>query len=399
MATNFRYFAIDQQHRRVKGVLQADSVSAVETILANKGLFLVTAKPKTQRAWFEKSVSLSVDDQVELMDALGEMLDAGMPLMDAMDELASADAGNQFNIGRVGAILLDGIRQGERLSAIAAKYPKVFDAVSVGMIQAGEASGEIAESLLLAAKILARRAELKSKILQSLMMPVFSAFAALGALGVWVIYLMPEFIKFLTDVGAEVPPHIQFLGESSGIFKAYWQWIIGGTGFIVCTFVFLLRIYAVRQCLSRWLGRLVSVYRLTHAVRFLVTLGGLYRSGIQLGCAMALCATICDDVAISAEIGRAANGLNLGKSLGSVLNDLSFLPDQTRKILGIGEKSGTLGQSLVRAELLLSKRLQARVDAMVAALPQALALIVGGIFLAIIAGVVLPVYEAVSHIQ
>lgn len=89
---------------------------------------------------------------------------------------------------------------------------------------------------------------------------------------------------------------------------------------------------------------------------------------------MAMCATTCDDASVSIEIDRAANGLNLGKSLGIVINELSFLPQQTRKILEIGEKSGTLGQSLTRAERLLSKKLQTRIDAFIALLPQALAL-------------------------
>lgn len=398
-ATIFQYLAIDKQHRKIKGALQADTVASVEKILADKGLFLVVAKPKRHRSWLEGETLMKVEDQIELMESLGEMLDAGMPLMDALEELGNADAGSKYKIGKVGAMLLDGIRQGEMLSAVMAKYPKVFDSVSLGMMQAGEASGEMAEALLMASKILARRAELKSKILQSLIMPLFSAIAALSALGVWVIYLMPEFVKFLKDVGADVPGHIQFLSEISRIFKEHWQWIAIGCCANVIAVIFLLRIYAVRQFLSQSVGRLVSVYHLTHAVRFLVTLGGLYRSGIHIGRAMSMCATICDDVSIGAELDKAANGLSLGKSLGSVLNETSFLPQQTRKILEIGEKSGTLAQSLSRAERLLSKRLQSRVDAIVAALPQALALIVGGVFVSIIAGVVLPVYEAVSHIK
>lgn len=398
-ATIFQYLAIDKQHRQVKGILQADTVSAVEKILADKGLFLVAANPKRHRGWFEKAISLKMEDQVELMESLGEMLDAGMPLMDALDELADANAGNKCKVGKVGELLLDGIRQGELISSAMANYPKVFDSVSVGMIQAGETSGELANAFLLASKIIARRAEVKSKILNSLVMPLFSAVAALVALGVWVIYLMPEFIKFLNDSGAEVPSHIQFLAEISSMFKQHWQWIAGGMSLTVVAVFFLFRIYAVRQFLSQWIGRLISVYQLTHAVRFLVTLGGLYRSGIHLGRSMVMCADICDDVSISAELDRAANSLNMGKSLGSVLDETSFLPQQTRKILGIGERSGTLGQSLARAERLLSKRLQVRIDTIVAALPQALALIVGGIFVSIIAGVVLPVYDAVSHIK
>jgi len=82
-----------------------------------------------------------------------------------------------------------------------------------------------------------------------------------------------------------------------------------------------------------------------------------------------------------------------------MLCEFGLFPQQTLKIVRIGEKSGMLGAALLRAESLLSKRLQKRIDSLLGALPQVLILILGGMFAAMVCGVVLPIYDAVSTIQ
>jgi len=385
--------------RLTEGEAEASDIEELERMLIERGLLLVDARPAKKWRIFKHAISMNDNERAEFLESVGEMLESGIPIGEALEEMIESEVKQKTASSRLAEKLFDGVTRGEPLSVCVAREAWEMDPISAGLIQAGETSGDMGTALLCASKILRRRVEVKSKILRALIGPLLTSLAALTALGVWIIYLVPRFIAFLADAGVKPPEHITFLGEISRLCTLHWQLILGiGLG-ITILLLLILRVEAAKMVISRYVGWIFAAYRMSERVQLLAMIGGLYRAGISLDKAVDLSASTAADPILKKDLDRVSRGLHLGKSFGDMLCEFGLFPQQTLKIVRIGEKSGMLGAALLRAESLLSKRLQKRIDSLLGALPQVLILIMGGMFAAMVCGVVLPIYDAVSTIQ
>jgi len=385
--------------RLTEGEAEASDIEELERMLIEHGLLLVDARPAKKWRIFKHAISMNDNERAEFLESVGEMLEAGIPISEALEEMCECEKGKTGPSAKSARRFFDAVARGEPLSACAGQETGAIDPISLGLIRAGEASGDLSGALLTASGILKRRADVKSKLLRALIGPMLTSLAALSALGVWVIYLVPRFIDFLVDAGVQIPTHIKFLGEIALFFSLHGLSVLGfGSGALVLL-ALLWRIETAKRVASRQFGRLLPIYKMNESLKFLAAIGGLYRAGIPLTGAMALYAGIAVDSSVKNALDRANTGLHSGRGLSDVLDESGLLPGATLRIVRTGEKSDTLGAAFSRAETLLSKSLQKRIDSLVGSLPQVLILIMGGMFVAMVCGVVLPIYEAVSTIR
>ena len=142
MSLRWAYRAVDGTGRRVRGAEEAADPEQLARTLERRGLVLVRAEPAERQPGQSSVLSrFRTKAQVlELTRALAALLPAGLPLARALG------AASHLVDGRTREAL-EGIRQnverGESLAGALAQYPTHFSPLYVGVVRAGERSGDL----------------------------------------------------------------------------------------------------------------------------------------------------------------------------------------------------------------------------------------------------------------
>ena len=175
-------------------------------------------------AAFEKAPG--VREKAVFASKLAALVDAGVPIVRSLDLMASQQRLPMFKRALV-QIGLD-VNQGTAMAAAMRQWPKVFDKLSIAMVEAGEAGGVLDESLKRLAKLLEDNARLQNQIKGALGYPVaVLAIAILVFLGM-TIFLIPTFAGIFEDLGAELPVFTQMMVDLSGLLRSSFSLLLAG---------------------------------------------------------------------------------------------------------------------------------------------------------------------------
>ncbi|HPB68160.1 MAG TPA: type II secretion system F family protein, partial [Candidatus Omnitrophota bacterium] len=136
----FKYVAKDQGARNVVGKISAENQAAVIEELRKRHLTIIDVKPvkaASKTVFVKKSVK--PEDLVIFSRQLSTMVDAGIPILQALDALQEQITQSYFQ--SVIIAVRDDIQMGSSLSAAFAKHPKAFDTLFVNMVKVGETGG------------------------------------------------------------------------------------------------------------------------------------------------------------------------------------------------------------------------------------------------------------------
>lgn len=162
---------------------------------------------------------------LEVTRALAALLPAGLPLARAL-----AAAGNVAG-GEV-AEAVDAVRRrverGEPLATALAGHPRLFSPLYVGLVRAGERSGELASAFRRLADQLEREEALRGRLLSASIYPML--LAAVGGLAVVVLllFVLPRFVELLEGAGAALPRSTALLLGISMTLRRFWPLLVIG---------------------------------------------------------------------------------------------------------------------------------------------------------------------------
>jgi type II secretory pathway component PulF len=205
---------------------------------------------------------VSADLTLRFFREMSIMLGAGVPLGETLHSLASfADdpimAGILSDLHRM-------IASGHTLSSALRTYPKVFSGVSIAMIQLGEATGQLTESALRLANWMERDLDVRKRVSSALVYPAFSFGLTVALTLLLFIFVVPDFLSMLTQMGAKIPLPTKLLLFLTNFLTSPWGWCMVALG---CAFVFL----TARAILGTTAGRL-AFFSLLQTVPVLGTL-------------------------------------------------------------------------------------------------------------------------------
>lgn len=165
---------------------------------------------------FEKAPG--VKEKAVFASKLAALVDAGVPIVRSLDLMASQQKLPMFKRALT-KVSLD-VNEGVALGAAIRKWPKVFDQLSVAMVEAGEAGGVLDESLKRLAKLLEDNAKLQNQIKGALGYPVAVLVIAILVFLGMTIFLIPTFAGIFEDLGAELPAFTQLLVNLSTLLRS-----------------------------------------------------------------------------------------------------------------------------------------------------------------------------------
>ena len=295
------------------------------------------------------------------------------------------------------------VNQGTAMAAAMRQWPKVFDKLSIAMVEAGEAGGVLDESLKRLAKLLEDNARLQNQIKGALGYPVaVLAIAILVFLGM-TIFLIPTFAGIFEDLGAELPVFTQMMVDLSSLLRSSFSLLLAG-GLLIGIWL-ISRYYATdngRRVIDRLMLKLPLFGDLiikTATAQFCRIFSSLTRAGVPILMSLEISSETAGNSIIADAILESRTLVQEGVLLSTALIRQQVLPEMALSMLAIGEETGEMDQMLSKVADFYEDEVSAAVKALTSMLEPAMIVVVGGIVGSILLAMYLPMFTVFDQIQ
>jgi type IV pilus assembly protein PilC len=395
----YEYRAAHNDGRIAKGRVDALHETDLEAQLKRLDLALLSAKTIAKHASAVKNMPRR--DVLGFLFQLEMLVRAGVPILDSLADMRDASetpAGRQLSGG-----LFEKIEAGSTLGEAVAAFPGVFSETVVNLIRSGEVTGQLPDVLKEIVRSLKWQDEMEAQTKKLLAYPAFVMVVIGGVVFFLMIYLVPQLIGFLNNLGQEIPLQTRLLIGLSGIFVNYWWALLTVPPLFVAGVLSLSAAFpAIRYKLHEMqlaIPVIGPVLKKLTLARFADTLGLMYRTGIPLTDGLVYCEKISSNVVIQNSIRRARDRVLTGTAISASFAAERLFPPFVIRMIKVGESTGALDQSLSNISYFYSRDIDesiGRVQAMIEpALTVVMGLILGWIMLAVLG----PIYDTIAKMK
>ena len=205
---NYAYKAIRDDGKVIKGTLEALNIHDLESKLDKTGFEMITAKEKVRSSFFIQK-KITRRDLIDYFVHMEQMFEAGVPLIESINDFREGLEASQLK--DVMGSLVDKIESGKTLSEAMATENKVFTNLMVELVKVGEISGQLAAMFGEMRDALRWQDELITQTKKLMMYPMFVGTVVFGVLCFMMIYLVPQMIGFIVEMGGKLPFHTKLL--------------------------------------------------------------------------------------------------------------------------------------------------------------------------------------------
>lgn len=395
----YQYIAKDPTGAEYKGTYEdVSDVAALRAELSRIGYALV--KASRIKAPSHRRGGINQQDIVAFAYKISGMYSAGLSVIQCLETLET-----QAEKPALRCILADvreRVEAGASLHKAFEPHRKIFSEFFVGMLEAGEASGKLAESLEMSAVYLEKRAQLGNKIKSALVYPISVGVVCISVLACLLVFVVPVFIKLYRGLHVPLPWPTLFLVNLSILLRGWGLFVLGGAGVGVWLLSRKLKGSRVRSKWDRFKLRvpvLGGLNRLILASRFVRPFAMLISVGLSVIDALRIAGRISGNeemLDISVALQKSARA---GNAVGRALGDHAIFPSVIVQMATSGEKVGRLSEMLRKGVDILDRDIERTIDALVVKLEPALTLIMGLVIGLVLMGVYLPMFDYMTHLQ
>ena len=395
--------ALDAAGKNVQGIVDADSPAAARQKIRSQGQYPVSVEEAAGRARFSfKGFSLPLHGAgwVRAQDIhlstrqLATLLGAGIPLAPALGSLI--EQGEERALKTVLAQLREAVHEGQSFSSALAAHPRLFSAIYINMVRAGEASGTLHLVLDQLAEFGERQQALHARIRGAMLYPVFMAVVGITVLAFLITFILPSITSVFAGSEQALPLPTTMLMALSAVLRTYWLpllllifALIAGLRHLLHTPEGQLRWHKVQLSLPFFKG----LIRKQAAARFSRALASLLHSGVPLVDALAIVSNVVGNVLIARTVEDARQELEKGQSLAAHFRGKANFPPMLVQMMAVGEQSGELDTMLARAADSYERELESKIMALTTMIEPVMILLMGAAVAFIVVAVLLPIFE------
>ena len=388
--TRFHYQAIDATGAPQQGIIEAADEAGAVARLRQDGHLPVRihadtgeAEPIAARGGMPR---LRPGEVAEATRELAIMLGAGQDLDRALRYLIET-APNRRIRGSMTA-LREIVRDGGSLAGALARQPGNFPPLYLGMVQAGEAGGRLAEALAGLSDSLERAQALAATVRSALVYPALLVIAAVVTIVLILTQVLPQFTPLFAEAGAALPGSTRMLIAAGDLVADDGAFLLLGMLALWLLAQLALQSGPMRLLADRMLLRLPvtgGMLREILAARLTRTLGTLLANGVPLIAALRIVRGVLQNSAAVAAVARASTSAEGGADLAGPLEASRVFPVRTVQLLRLGEENAQLGPMSLRAAAIHEERVRLAVQRLLALLVPGITIVMGGIVAAIVA--------------
>ena len=344
---------------------------------------------------------LKVPQKVLLMffRQLAVILQSGVPLAQGMILIAENMTNEKLShcVNRISAR----ISAGEELSLSLRQYPKVFESLTVGLIEAGEAGGILEDVLDRIALLLEERAKIRGQIIGAMIYPVIVLLLAVSVSLALLIFIVPRFKVMFDGMGAELPALTNFLLELSKVVTSPYFGAAAPLALLATAYLF-------RAYYSNSKGRLnvdTTILKVplfgdlllkSEMASMCDTLATLVNSGIPIVDGLQRCISSSSNELIKRTLSQSIVMVRQGQELNYSMGRPGVLPKLVISMIKIGEETGQLSFMLEKLALFYKREVESAVSALTKAMEPAVVFVVAGIVGTIVIALYLPMFSLIT---
>ena len=393
--------------RTLKGDLQSGEVDlptrddVIAHLRKNRMVVVqVRAAPKAFKLSFKFGGGIKTRDLVVMTRQFATMINAGLPLVQALDILAKQTE-NQSLAEITRSVVYD-VESGHTLADALRKHPKAFGDLYVNMVAAGEAGGILDTILVRLSEFLEKNDAIIRKVKGAMIYPAVIMSVAAIAIAVLLIFVIPTFQNMFASVNLELPLPTRIVIGMSSILTHYWWAIIGAAG----GFVFLLsRYYKTapgRLQIDKLLLRLPvlgDVIRKSAVSRFTRTLGTLISSGVSILDGLEITARTAGNMVIHNAVMESRASIAGGETIAGPLQKSNVFPPMVISMIAVGEQTGGLDEMLSKIADFYDDEVDAAVSALLSLMEPIMIVVLGVIVGGMVVAMYLPIFDMVNAVQ
>ncbi len=390
----FTYEAIVPGGGRTRGTLEAKSRQEALAQLSRQRLQPIRLQQEgagTASGAGQPAVSPAASMERQLSEAqiisfteeLGDLLDAGLQLEGALRMMGQRSEAS--SIKAVSESLRNQVREGVSLSRALKTASPSFSDLYCNLVAAGEVSGALGSILQRQVVYLKKLSDLKARVIQALIYPMFVTGAGILLMGLFVVVLVPQ-LEMLFKT--QQPPLITQLLLGASRFLVQWGWLVlamvalGGLAFW--------------QAIQKPEGRLWwdqarvkipvagPVLGAAFYAQFSQTLANLLANGVTLLQAMQL-------------VSRATP--NTYYSLSRALRQVGGFADTFLDLVSVGEQTGELAKALDKAGARYEKEMDRRIQRITALIQPVIIVVIALVVGAVVYSIITSIFDAMSGMR
>jgi type IV pilus assembly protein PilC len=395
---HFQYQATSLDGDARRGVMEALDESDLYRRLREADLFLLHARSsKPQR--LNRTIRLSRKERLEISHHLATVLAAGIGILTALEDLLDHVAPQHRQMV---VTLVERVRGGGDLSAAMSLFPDAFPETFVRVVEAGEATGSLAERLQDLVADLEWQIELRRLVRKAIAYPLTVVVALVGLVALVLTVAVPKFASVFEQVGVELPLATRMVMASSRFIIGHAAVLGGGVSALVVMFWMLRHFAHGRYLLDRLLLSLpvLGALRAKLAVAMAAhLLGLLYRAGVGLLKALQITSGVVSSPVYQSALLHAGERVRDGATLSEALGESGCFPSLFLRMVQVGESTGDLDATLSRVNRYFRAEVPRAVEMTLAVLQPTLLAILGAVVGSVALSVFLPMYRMMDVIQ
>lgn len=342
----FNYTAIDRNGKRVRSSLDASSIETAKSSLRGAGYTILDIKEQTT---LNRDIEIpflgkpKAKDMAVFCRQFVSILRAGVSVASVLSMLGQ-QTGNKKLRAAIREMQAD-VEKGESLATSMRRHPKIFPAILVNMVSAGEASGNLEESFRQMELYFERSKRTKSKVTSAMIYPCVLIVVMIVVLIVMMTKIIPNFLKTFEEMDAELPKLTQGVMAVCEWFESWWWVPLLVLAALVVGGILFHRTNKGKHFFG-WLARKTPVVGnltvKTACATFCRTMEVLIGSGLTLTDSMDLAASNMGNIYYLEAIRDARGMVAEGTPLRESLVRTGIFPPMVSNLVGVGEETGDL---------------------------------------------------------
>jgi type IV pilus assembly protein PilC len=388
----YRYKAIGDDGKYVRGQMSAESPAELEVLLKNSKLYLVSSYVEKGNFF---GVKLNTKQLIAMFSHLEQLDKAGISIVDSINDVKNSAESTKIRNLMQG--VYESLKNGSMLSEAFAKHPDVFPRVFIGLISTGEKTGNLHNAFNSIIENLKWNFEMKRKTTKAIRYPIFSLIVMMVVLGIMTTVVVPKVTEFLRSQDIALPVITRALIAFSDFAQHNGLLVAISIIASIVTYKILNKMPSIAIQIDEiklHIPVFGKILNKIDASRFCHFFAITFKSGLGVLECLESAREVIGNRAIKASIGIAKQQVADGQQLAKAIGNTGHFPSLVVRMFEIGEASGNMESALDNIRFFYDQEINDSIDKMVGMIQPMLTLIMGGMMAWITIAVFGPIYNS-----
>lgn len=402
--TVYNYVALKNNKDIVKGKVEASTLREARENIRKMGFLPTkiyedsqTAIASENKIENKKLAKMSLQDKIDFTSTFQILIQSGIPVIEALVFIENDAA--KLKTRLLAKELRRQIMAGSTFADTIARYGYIFGQIYVGLVKAGEDSGELEKTLERLLELLKKQSNIRSKVIGTLMYPAFVILLAMVIVTIMLVFVFPAFKGMFENQGKELPWITATLMSLGDFLRKFWILIPVIFGSVIFGTAFLFRWEPSKRRIDNFslkIPLLTDLVQFSNFSNFVAVMQVAYDAGVPIVNCLYLSNLTLTNFTLQDKITTATAKVQQGQHLSMALRSTQVMPKMILFMIATGEQSGRLGDMLMQATSYIDKKLDVIIDTMTKMVEPFMLIFIGSIVLVLALALYLPLFQSYS---